>query len=89
MPTTCAVDFENNPAKVIYSGQLLRGTINLNLTQPKDVRGVYIRIKGDAYARWTQGSGDKRKTYTGAEDYLDEKTYLIGGEDGKQIAKNA
>lgn len=79
MPTTCVIDFDNNPMKVIYAGQLLRGTVTLTLTAPKSVRGVYIRIHGKAYAHWTEGTGDNRKTYTGSENYLDEKTYLAGG----------
>lgn len=79
MPTTCEIDFENNPLKVIYAGQLLRGTVRLNLTEEKNVRGVYIRIHGTAHCHWTEGSGDNRKSYTGDEDYLNERTYFVGG----------
>lgn len=82
MPTTCELDFENNPMKVMYAGQLLRGTVRLHLTEEKNVRGIYIRINGTAYAHWSEGSGKTRKTYTGNEDYLDEKTYFVGGTDG-------
>lgn len=82
MPTSCEIDFENNPMKVIYAGQLLRGTVRLHLTEHKDVRGIYVRIYGTAHARWSTGSGKNRKTYTGDEDYLNEKTYFVGGPDG-------
>lgn len=85
MPTSCEIEFENNPMKVIYAGQLLRGTVQLSLTEEKTVRGVYIRIHGKAYTHWTTGSGDNRKTYTGSEDYLDERTYFVGGSSGNVL----
>lgn len=85
MPTTCDINFENNPEKVYYAGQLLRGTIKLTLTSAKTVRGVYIVISGRAYCHWTTGSGKNRKSHTGNEDYLEEKTYLYGDENGENI----
>lgn len=83
MPTTCEINFENNPEKVLYTGQLLCGTINLTLTTEKTVRGVYILITGKAYCLWRKGSSKSRKTYTGSEDYINEKMYLYGDENGK------
>lgn len=85
MPTTCEIDFENNPEKVLYAGQLLRGTIKLSLTSEKTVRGIYILIHGKAYCHWTKGSGKNSRSYTGSEDYLREKTYLYGDENGKDV----
>lgn len=84
MPTTFEIDFENNPEKVFYAGQLVRGTIKMTLTSEKTVRGVYIIITGKAYCHWTTGSGNDRKSHTGKEDYLEEKTYLYGDDNGKQ-----
>ncbi|XP_055312538.1 arrestin domain-containing protein 17-like [Sitodiplosis mosellana] len=83
MPTTCIVDFENNPEKVIYAGQLLRGTVQLTLTEEKNVRGVFIQIRGEAYAHWSKKKGKRTKNYTGEEIYLDEKTYFVGGSEGE------
>lgn len=82
MPTTCEIGFENNPSKVVYSGQLLRGSVQLSLTESKTVRGVFIKICGEAYCHWTTGSGKNRKSYTGKEDYLQERTYFMGGREG-------
>lgn len=52
MSTTCKIEFENNPRRVVYAGQLLRGRVRLNLTKSKTVRGLYIRIHG-RYVRQT------------------------------------
>lgn len=93
MPTTCDISFDN-PERVYYAGQMLRGTVRLTLTKEQKVRGVYVRIFGRAYAYWTEhcstdhnrhrrdgdrSSGGHHVSYTGEEDYLDEKTYFVGG----------
>lgn len=49
MPTSCEIDFENNPIMVIYAGKLLRGRVKLNLSEEKNVRGVYLNINGKGY----------------------------------------
>lgn len=84
MPTTCNITFDNNPQKVCYSGTLLQGSVFLTLTNSKSVRGLFIKIKGDAHARWSEGSGKNKRTYTGEETYLNERTYFAGGANGKQ-----
>lgn len=87
MPTSIEIEFENNPQKVVYAGQLLRGTVRLTLTEEKNVRGIYIRIYGKAYAHWTKGGGKSRRSYTGEEHYLNETTYFLGGRDGKRMIR--
>lgn len=76
------VDFENNPGGIFYAGQLLSGIVRLTLSEEKTVRGVYIRIYGKAYCRWTSGSGKNRVTYVGQENYLNQTTYLVGSSEG-------
>lgn len=77
MPITCEVDFENNPMKVIYAGQLLRGMVRLTSTEHLNVRSIFIKIQGKAHAQWQDGTGEKSKTFTGDEDYLNERTYFV------------
>lgn len=76
MPTTCVIDFEDNP---VYSGQLLRGTVELNLSKEKNVRGVYIDLCGKGYASWTENNGRYQQIYTTEEIYLNERIYFVGG----------
>lgn len=102
MPTTCDIEFES-PDGVYYAGQLLRGTVRLTLTKEKQVRGVFVRIFGRAYAYWTEycsvdhnprrnsdgtttsGSGH-HVSYTGEQDYLNEKTYFVGGSNASNVS---
>lgn len=76
------IDYENNPSGIFYAGTMLRGTVRMTLTDEKTVRGVYIRIYGKGYCKWSRGSGKSRVTYVGEEIYLDETTYLAGSAAG-------
>lgn len=83
MPNKCFVKFENNPAKVCYSGQTFRGTVSLTLI--KNVREVYLKIIGEAYARWSKSGGDGgSKSFIGQEEYIDERIYLFTSINGNQ-----
>ena len=82
MPTTCVFILENNPMKVIYTGQLLRGIARITLTNGKTVRGIYVNIYGTAHAKWSKSAGKSRIVHTGDEDYLNERTYFVGGPSG-------
>lgn len=75
MPTTCKIEFENNPKKIVYAGQLLRGKVQLNFNVQKTVRSVYIRLHGTAFCTWKQD----RKPCQCKEDYLNDITYFVGG----------
>lgn len=81
MPTTCEIEFENNPDKIIYAGQLLRGTVWLTLTKEKCVRSVYIEIYGKAMAEWS----DMDSTYGGKQTFFDEKICLVGDTAGSLL----
>lgn len=74
MPKFCKITFEN-PHKVFYSGQWLRGTVKLSLIREKTIRSIYIEVSGEGYAYWKK---DKKK-YTANRKYLQERIYLIKG----------
>lgn len=40
--TTCLIEFDNNPQKVFYGGQLLSGQVSLTLHKEKTVRGATV-----------------------------------------------
>ncbi|XP_055324776.1 arrestin domain-containing protein 17-like [Sitodiplosis mosellana] len=83
MPITCEINFENNPQKVIYSGQMmLRGSVQLNLSAEKNVRGVYIELFGGECASWTSGIGRYQKSYIAEELYLNKRIYFVSGGSG-------
>lgn len=74
--SSCEIEFENSPRKIVYAGQLLRGTVRLYLAEKTTVRRVYIRINGKAYARWNVGSS----RIVSKEKYFDERVHLLEDE---------
>lgn len=84
MSFECVIEFDNNPSKVVYTGQLLRGKVQLNLANEKSVRCVYIKIKGEATVRLSTGSGRRRRTHLGKEEYLNDQTYFVGSENANR-----
>lgn len=87
MSTICKIEFEDNPRKVVYAGQLLRGKVKLILTKVKKLRSLYIRIHGRSYVHWVDGSNDSRKVrvFTGNEDYFNERINFVGGYTGNAL----
>lgn len=79
--TNCHIDFENNPMKIVYSGQTIRGTVQLNLTDEINIRGIYIHLYGGAYVNWRERM-NCFKIHIGNEDYLNHRIYLIGATHG-------
>lgn len=73
MPTTCEINFENNPRKVFFSGQKLHITVRLMLTEEIKVRGIYIQLRGTAHVRFFSNG-----YHTADEDVLDTTKCLTG-----------
>lgn len=63
MPTNCKIEFENNPEKIYYSGQIVRGTVKLTLTDAKIVRGIYMQLFGDGYISFYEKRFESKETY--------------------------
>ena len=40
--------------------------------------GIYVKFRGEAYVRWSEGSGDDTKSYSDREQYFKEKRLLFG-----------
>lgn len=74
MSINCCIDLENNPMRVVYAGQLLRGTVRLKLMDKTTVSSIYIRISGKVFAQWKVGNS----VVTAKEDCLDERIQLVG-----------
>ncbi|XP_031621545.1 arrestin domain-containing protein 3-like [Contarinia nasturtii] len=79
--TTCNITFENNSMKIVHSGQSIRGAVQLNLNRDINVRGIYIHMYGGAYTSWRDRL-QLCKTHADNEDYLNQRTYLVGATNG-------
>lgn len=83
MQTSCDIEFENNPSKVFHSGQTIRGTVRLTHAETQPWSEIFVRIKGEGYVKWDEGSGSNRKTYRGFKSYIEEIVHITGGQTGE------
>eukprot|EP00794_Sanderia_malayensis_P020078 gene20078-22048_t len=64
------------------NGRNITGQVILNLKEPMKMRGLTLKLTGQAYCHWTeqQGSGDNRRTvsYTGRQELLNMASFLYG-----------
>lgn len=99
MPTTCEIEFNNNPSKEFRSGQHLQGVVRLTVTNEKVIQKACINIVGAGYVRWTDRESrlrydaGRRRTVTeyhtvvrsSSEIYLNATSYFIS--DGETFRK--
>lgn len=77
MPTTCEIDFDDNPMKIVFAGELLCGVVRLKLTKEQNIRGIYIRFYGHASIRLDDSTHSPNR-----QTYLNKKIYLALGNNG-------
>lgn len=83
MSIICVIDFENNAAKIVYSGQILCGTVKLVLSEPKTIRGIILTFTGKVLTYWPRGTGKHLSPYGQSKDFFLDRMYLIGSSHGK------
>lgn len=81
----CAINYNNNPDGIFYSGQNLTGSVIITCTKSKRIRAVIMTISGKATTRWETGFGNDLTTYSGDETLLESKHLLIGEIEGPEF----
>lgn len=71
-----------NSAGTFSEGDTLTGKVTFTLEKDTKVKNLFVKVKGDANVRWTEGSGDDQTTYSAHRRYFKLKQYLI--QEGKQ-----
>ncbi|XP_044729870.1 arrestin domain-containing protein 17-like [Chrysoperla carnea] len=49
----CEIMFDN-PYNTYYSGQTIKGVVNVSFDSTKKIRGISIKLKGEAKTKWTE-----------------------------------
>lgn len=77
----------NHPFNKYKPGQTVRGKVHFKLSEPKKVRGVYIKAKGKATVEWheTKSSGKASRSvrYFSEYEYFNHRIYFSGSHGGK------
>ncbi|XP_037338880.2 arrestin domain-containing protein 3-like [Pungitius pungitius] len=66
-----------NAGRTFSQGDTIEGMVTFTLTKETKVKGLSVKLKGDANVHWSEGTGDKRKSYSAHRTYLDLKEYLV------------
>ena len=66
-----------NEEGVFSQGDSIAGTVTFTLTEDTKVKGLVVKAKGDARVHWSEGTGDKRRSYNAHRRYFKLKQYLI------------
>ncbi|KAK2837407.1 hypothetical protein Q5P01_014619 [Channa striata] len=66
-----------NEEGTFSEGDALCGSVTFTLTKDTKVKSVFVKVKGDANVRWTEGSGDDETSYSAHRRYLKVEDYLI------------
>ncbi|XP_046750179.1 arrestin domain-containing protein 17 isoform X1 [Diprion similis] len=84
----------DNPWNTFYGGQTVTGRVLVVIDSTKKIRGINIRIKGEANTAWTESKSelnndgkynDENQMVTGHEQYFNIQYYLLGGASGVEI----
>jgi hypothetical protein len=57
----------------------------LLIANRNSIIGLYLKFIGEAKSDWSTGYGRTQKYHSGNEVYIENKTYLFGGEGGKFV----
>ncbi|XP_052448121.1 arrestin domain-containing protein 3-like [Carassius gibelio] len=66
-----------NESNTFTSGDIVEGRLVLEVTKEIKVDSFFVKLRGDANVRWTEGSGDDETTYSDHERYFKLKQYFI------------
>ena len=91
-PQVFVIDVDNGD-KVFYPGSIVSGRVNLQTSDQKKLRGIYLTLVGRAYVHWSEthssGTGQNRRTttvhYREEEPYFNLRVNLWGGDGGEHF----
>ncbi|CAH2049372.1 unnamed protein product, partial [Iphiclides podalirius] len=89
-----ATIYLDNDLNTYYAGQTVNGRIEYVFDKPKKVRGIHVKIKGEAHTEWSESKEEQDSqgktqvtdtTHTGNEEYFQISYYLLGSNSGNEI----
>lgn len=76
-----------NKENVFSGGDTVAGKVTFTLKEETKVKGVAVKVKGEARVHWTDGTGDRKKSHNDHRRYFKDKVVLV--EEGKTLVKAA
>uniref|UniRef100_UPI0037E98BAD arrestin domain-containing protein 3-like n=1 Tax=Semicossyphus pulcher TaxID=241346 RepID=UPI0037E98BAD len=66
-----------NKEDTFSAGDTITGTLTFTLTKDTKVKKLSVKAKGRAHVHWTEGTGDRKKSYTAQRDYFKAKKCFV------------
>lgn len=70
-----------NKENVFSGGDTVAGKVTFKLKEETKVKGVVVKVKGEARVHWTDGTGDRKRSHNDHRRYFKDKAVLV--EEGK------
>lgn len=75
-----------NKENVFSGGDTVAGKVTFTLKEETKVKGVTVKVKGDARVHWTDGTGDRKRSHNDHRRYFKDKVVLVEeGKTGQQV----
>lgn len=75
-----------NKENVFSGGDTVAGKVTFTLKEETKVKGVTVKVKGDARVHWTDGTGDRKRSHSDHRRYFKDKVVLVEeGETGPLV----
>lgn len=79
-----------NKENVFTNGDTVAGKVTFKLKEDTKVKGVVVKVKGEARVHWSEGTGDRRRSHSDHRRYFKDKVVLVEeGERGNGIVPRA
>lgn len=66
-----------NEGDTFSAGDTVEGAVTFTLKKETKVKSVLVKLKGEARVRWTEGSGDDKRTRSDRRRYFKVKEHLV------------
>ncbi|TNM89759.1 hypothetical protein fugu_003993 [Takifugu bimaculatus] len=74
-----------NKENVFSGGDTVAGKVTFTLKEETKVKGVAVKVKGEAHVHWSDGTGDRKKSHSDHRRYFKDKVVLV--EEGVELPK--
>ncbi|XP_074525370.1 arrestin domain-containing protein 3-like [Halichoeres trimaculatus] len=66
-----------NEENIFHEGDTVTGKLVFTLEKDTKVKSVGVKVKGRAHVHWSEGSGDRRRSYTANREYFNVKQKFV------------
>lgn len=66
-----------NKENVFSEGDTVAGKITFVLKDETKVKGVSVKVSGEAHVHWTDGTGDRKRSHSDHRKYFKDKVCLV------------